>query len=495
MNKTAQNNRYKHILKYTSLFGGVQGLTVLVGVVRNKLIALLLGPQGVGLLSLLNSVVKLLSDSTSFGLNMSGVQSVAQATDAPQSKILEERVHQLRVWTLLIAALGGLVTLVTVPWLHRWGGLRTLHLAECVLLAPVVAFTALCTGETALLKGTRQLSSLAKLSMLHVVGVLLFTLPLYYLWGMAAILPSLLIGVLLQLGLTLHFSLRLFPPRATTLRWQWVRSGWPTVRVGLAFVVAGMLGSGAEFLLRSQLSQAGGLAVVGLYNAAFMITMTYGGLVFSAMETDYFPRLSALPSEGKALRQTVNEQAEVSLLLLSPLLVAFVLVQPWLLPLLYSGQFLPAEPMVQAMILSMYLRALVLPVAYLPLARGHAWRYMVMEGLYALYLVSAVHVGFRHWGIVGVGWGVTAAALADLLTLRLAMGHWFAFQFSSTVLAYAAVVLPLGLASFAVAHLTSGWTWGVLSLLLLGGSSLFSLTMLHRHGLSVSHFLPFHRKP
>ena len=50
------DNGYSHILKYTSLFGGVQGLTILISLVRNKAMAVFLGAAGVGLNSLLTSM-------------------------------------------------------------------------------------------------------------------------------------------------------------------------------------------------------------------------------------------------------------------------------------------------------------------------------------------------------------------------------------------------------------------------------------------------------
>ena len=75
-------NNYTHIFKYTGVFGGIQGLNILVGLVRNKLVALLLGPQGMGLVALFNSSVKLLNDSTNLGLPMSAVRKIADATGA-----------------------------------------------------------------------------------------------------------------------------------------------------------------------------------------------------------------------------------------------------------------------------------------------------------------------------------------------------------------------------------------------------------------------------
>ena len=53
--KKERDENYSHVLKYTGIFGGVQGLNILISLVRNKLIALLLGPQGMGLASLFNT--------------------------------------------------------------------------------------------------------------------------------------------------------------------------------------------------------------------------------------------------------------------------------------------------------------------------------------------------------------------------------------------------------------------------------------------------------
>ena len=49
MQDERSNNSYDHVLKYTSVFGGVQGLIILIGLVRNKCMALLLGAGGMGL--------------------------------------------------------------------------------------------------------------------------------------------------------------------------------------------------------------------------------------------------------------------------------------------------------------------------------------------------------------------------------------------------------------------------------------------------------------
>ena len=81
-----KENSYSHILKYTGLFGSVQGLGILVGVLRNKFTALFLGPSGMGLLSLFSSTISVLSSACNFGIPTSGVKFISEKEDAADEK-------------------------------------------------------------------------------------------------------------------------------------------------------------------------------------------------------------------------------------------------------------------------------------------------------------------------------------------------------------------------------------------------------------------------
>ena len=59
------NYGYRHILKYTSIFGSVQGLNIVAALIRNKFAALFLGPAGMGLASLLTVTMNFLSQRAS----------------------------------------------------------------------------------------------------------------------------------------------------------------------------------------------------------------------------------------------------------------------------------------------------------------------------------------------------------------------------------------------------------------------------------------------
>lgn len=478
MEKEENKDSYSHILKYTGLFGGVQGLNILVSIVRNKLVAMILGPEGMGLISLFNSTIRLVSDSTNLGIPMSAVREISEAYEHDDTPRIRHIAKLIRSWAMLTAIVGMLLCVLLSPLLNKWTfswGDHTLHF---VLLSPVIALTAVCGGELAILKGMRQLRHLAAISVYNVLGALIVSVPLYFFYGESAIVPSLVLIALLQLIVTIVYSYRLIPLSLSFSRLL-LSEGMGMVRIGIAFVLAGILGSGAEFLIRSYLNSTGSLEAVGLYNAGYMMTMTYAGMVFSAMETDYFPRLSGYKDSPAEMCLTVNNQIEVSLLLVAPLLIFFMVFLPILLPALYSGKFMPVLGMMKITILAMYFRSISLPIEYIPLAKGDSRSYLFLEAIYDVLVVLLVCTGYHLLSLAGTGIALTLASMVNLGVVLWYTYYKYGYQLSRTVKLYALIQLPLGFAAYLVALVTDSWFYWVIGTLLAFVSLGISLQILH----------------
>jgi O-antigen/teichoic acid export membrane protein len=467
-----RDNAFKHILKYTGLFGGVQGLSILVALVRNKIVALLLGPMGMGLMSLFNSTVNFVSSATNLGLGTSAVKDISEAYAIEDARALRRSVQVIRAWSFVTALLGLLVCAVFSPLLSRYTfgwGKHTIHF---LLLSPVVAMTAITGGELAILKGTRHLKGLASISIINVVLALVLSVPLFIVWRVKAIVPSMIIVALSQMIVTIAYSYHYCP-----LHWAFNRPilmrGWGMIKLGVAFLLAGMFGSGADFLIRSFVNNTGSPDMLGLYNAGYMITVTYGGMVFSAMETDYYPRLSSIVNTGFQLNETVNKQIEVSLLIISPMLVALIIGLPLIIPLLYSGAFAPVVAMAQLSALALYLRAAKLPIAYLPLARSDSRAYLLMEGIYAIVYILLSFVCFRAIGLLGLGLALVLVAVFDFVMLNIFMHYRYGYRFSKTCWNLLLQQLPIGILAYALTWMEHNWAYWVVGVLL----TLLSLAM------------------
>ena len=452
------NSSYHHILKYTSLFGSIQALNIFIGLVRNKLVALILGPGGIGLMSLFNSAIALLSNATNLGIATSSVKTLSELYEKGDEEQVKRHVRVIRQWALATAVIGFFACALAGPLLNNFSFTWGNHVKHFVLLAPTVAMLAITGGETAILKSARRLRNLAKVSVWNVFLALVFTTPIIYFYGQKGIIPTITLITFTQMLLTIRYSHRVFPWSFHFERSLW-GEGLPMIRLGIAFVVAGVFGSGADFLIRASLNNIASLNMLGLYNAGFMMTITYAGMIFTSMETDYYPRLAAVGRDVHQMSNTVNHQVDVSLLMISPLLVAFSIGAPILVQLLYSKEFLDVVPMIQITVLAMYLRAMKLPVAYLTLAKGDSKSYLFLEAYSAVVMVIAVVGGYMLFGLPGTGVGLLVTGLIDIIVINIFTRYKYHYKVSSTVFRFAKYQLPIALAVYAITCWLHGWLY------------------------------------
>ena len=474
-----EKGAYGQVLKYTGIFGGVQGLNVIVSLVRNKLAAILLGPAGMGLVSLFNATVAFISQATGFGISMSAVRHISELTESGDEAQRAYYIKVVRAWSLLAALLGVLVCVAIGPFLSSntfaWGNL-TLHF---ILLAPAVGMIAVTAGETAILKGTRQLKPLVVVQTFTILATLILTVPAYYFFGQAGIVPVIVLMALVTLLFTVNYSWRLYPLQLSGSKGI-LGDGMEMIRLGVAFTLAGIVGAGSEMLIRSWLNLQGDLDAVGLYNAGYMITVTYASMVFSAMEADYFPRLSAVNGDVAATNETVNKQTEVTLLIIAPMLVGMIVLLPVLTPLLLSEKFMPIVAMTQVAALAMFFKAITLPAAYITLARGYSLIYLSLETAYFIVFVLLVMYGYRHWGLLGTGIAITAANVFDFFMIHTVAYFRYGYKMSSAVMRYSAIHILIGLLAFFTTITVDGFVYWVFGIGLSLVSLLFSLLILHQ---------------
>lgn len=451
------NGSYSHILKYTSLFGGVQMLNILIGLIRNKLVAVLLGPLGMGIVALYTSTINFIVNTSNLGIHASAVKELSQAFETGDTGLLHHKIHVFRHWTCITSLLGMMAFACLSPLLSRWAFATSDYTIQFICLAPVVALTIIALGETAILKATRLLRQLAIVSVCGAVGVLAVSVPIYWIYGCDGIVASLVLMAVVQALTVTAYSLRRYPLSFAISR-ACVHEGRAFLGLGIAFVVSGIMGSGVEMAIRAYLSNAADIATVGLYNAVYAMVFTYAGIVFTAMDTDYFPRLSGISCNGNELNDAVNRQIGATMAIVSPLAVLFILCMPVLLPLLYSGKFATALPMLQVAALSMYCRGVYLPIEYVALSRGDSKTFIVVEVFSGVLLVSFVVLGFETLGLKGMGIGITAAYFVEMFFAWAVCRMRYGYRMSGTIIKTTIPHMVCGLCMYAITNV-GNTTW------------------------------------
>ena len=422
---------YSHILKYTGLLGSVQFLNILISIVRNKAAAVLIGPVGMGLADLYFRAIELLGNSTNFGLGFSAVRRLSPLCEQGNTRALLLQARLIRTLIFWTAVLGAVVTLALSPALSLWFFHDTAHALSICALAPAVAFNTLTGGEVAILRGTSRLKAIATNSALIAGCTLAFALVIYSIWGIRGVIPVLLLTTLTTFLLHLRVTSKQFPYRIHPLRFRSLKAGKPLIQLGVAYIGAGILGSGTEMLIRAVVVNSdSGLYAAGLYAAGLTLTVSYARMIFVAMDADYFPRLSAAAQDISHQNLTVNSQINVLSLLMAPFLIVLAISLPFVVRLLYSAEYLPVMPMVWAALPFMYFKSIYSPIAYLSLAHGDSRVYFVMELLYDVVFAAAVVVGYQYYGLLGAGIGLSLANFADLLLLSLFYRKRYHFRFT-----------------------------------------------------------------
>ena len=96
--QTTEANSKTQILKSTAVFGSAQIIIVLVGIFRTKILAILLGPIGVGISGLYQSVLDLFKTASGLGLGYSGVRDIAEASATKNNNRISVVILTLRRW-------------------------------------------------------------------------------------------------------------------------------------------------------------------------------------------------------------------------------------------------------------------------------------------------------------------------------------------------------------------------------------------------------------
>ncbi|MBQ9237483.1 MAG: oligosaccharide flippase family protein [Prevotella sp.] len=404
------------------MFAGVQGFNILLNLLRTKLVAVYLGPAGVGLNAIYNETKELLHETTNCGMDQSGVREISihyeEWTRTNNREALDNSLKITRSLVVALAVLGTLACVILARPLSELTFSDADHTWSYICLAPAVGLSTLICGEMTVLKATRQIKKIAWLSTITIIVGICTNIPLYYLWGLKGIIPAILFFLVTQLAIVTRYSFAHYPFKID-LHLDFLKTGKPILILGASFVAQGLVAHGARLLIQSYINTHGTVVDVGYYNAVLGIISMFFGLFASSVAADFFPRLSGIFSDKQERRMVVIRQINVMQILTSPALVTFVILANIMVPLLLSGEFIPMIPILEIALVTGLVKTMATPLQYLPLAAGDAKLYLFAEVMAYAFMVPIYILCYNYWGLYGIGYGICIFNIIDLLWAML----------------------------------------------------------------------------
>ena len=398
-------SQYRSILKATSIFGGTQVLSMLVTIIRSKFVAILIGSAGMGLSSMYMSSLTMII--TIFGLGI-GTSVVRELSACRENKDMEKFSLVVSVYKriLLISAMAGTLFVVLLsPFFSEWAFKTKEHTWDYCFLSLIVLFTLLSSGNNALLVSMRRIKDTASCGIIGSIVSLLTSIPLFYFWGIDGIVPGLIISTFANYVITFLYARNLKIKTKYVSLNEIYKYGRPMVTLGVAMIIASLVGQLVTYLINISVSRLGGLSDIGFFNAAMGITLQVIGMVYAAMAADYYPRLAGVMNDREKMSETINEQSEILLLLTMPILSIFIIIAPIVIRILLSSEFLVITSFIRIVCLGMLLKTAAYALGYASFAKGDKKIYLFLEGGYSNGANLILSVSFYYlWGLIGLAW-------------------------------------------------------------------------------------------
>lgn len=445
---TEEKSAYRQVFKATSLFGGVQVFQILIAVIRSKVIAVLLGPIGMGISGLLYTTLNFISELTGAGLDRSAVKDVSAAFGKKDEQKIVRVLGVLRRLVWFTGLFGALVTIGLSPFLSQWAFDSDEFIPAFIWIAVAILLKQLAYGNLAVLQGLRKLKSLAKANLMGSTVGLVIVIPLYYYFRIEAIAPAIVISFLMTFIFSRYFAkqVRLQPEKVTTK--EAFSQGKEMIRLGVMMSISSLLVALSMFLVQLFISNTGSVAEVGFYHAGIVIINSYVGMIFNAMSTDYYPRLAAIADDIKKIRETVLHQAYIAVLLITPIIVLFLILAEYVIILLYSREFLPVVIFLVWAILGTIFKAVSFSMGYIFIAKGDSKIFMKTAVFFNSLLLIMNIAGYHFGGLEGLGISFLVYYILHLILMGTITKVAYNFYFPKSFYAVFLVCLTLCLLTF-----------------------------------------------
>lgn len=410
----------RSVLTATGIIGVGSLATLAISVLTAKAYAMLVGPSGVGLLGLMQSLVMISALLAGLGLNTALVRAISQA------RTLDERAA-IAAYTMagrMLAWAAGLLCGVIIVALRR--PIATLVLGSpaaddaVVILAPAVVCSVAASIEIALLTAAGRIRAVTAVHVFTYVVAAVAGIGLVGAMGIDGLAPGILITASAQV--------------AASYLINGTRGGLVVSRSDISMRARSLLSVGG-WVVASQLANVGvQLAVpimvlqalttddVGFYRASATISIGYLGFFLSSLTYDYLPR-AAGAKDGGAVRELIERRMRLVTAIAMPLILFLLAFGDQALSTLYSPEFKPAVSVLSWHLVGDMLRLPAWVLSFALLARAPGRTYVGLEILVGGVLLLTTVGGLVLIGLEGTGIAYAVTQAVYLLVAWILVGR------------------------------------------------------------------------
>jgi len=397
----------REIIKAIFKTGSASIVSIILGVISTKILAVALGSSGMGLYSIINQTLSTATTAGTMGGQTALVQGLASKKGNERDKYL-----------------------ITVFWIFIFGAMATSLFFW--IFSPLIAQTVFASNDeetislvrwitlpltltiiysyfTNLLNGFKAIGRLAIAQVIVSFVTLLFVYPLFILASSGHTISFIFLISVSTMG-GIIFSIIV----AHKEKWlnPLIKDFIPKIDRGAmkhfyymsrARLATGLVTSGTLLVIRAMIIQYEGFSSAGIFDVAWALSMTYIMLLLSSFGTYYLPTLSGIEDPQSRIT-LVQETLKMSLIIVIPLIITIIELKPLVIAILYTHEFIKSLEIVRWMLIGDYLKVsswiLSIPMVAYADMKSFFWSEIIWNA--GFLMISCLAIYYNHLEGIGI---------------------------------------------------------------------------------------------
>ena len=400
----SEKKEYGLIIKSLSILGSAQVVSLIITLLRSKVIAVFLGPVGMGIAGLFNTTIDVFLSITSLGLDKSGVKEISFAKQNSKTNAYQDVIMLLKRLSIYTSVIGAALMFFFSYPLSYIVFKSYDYFSAFMWLGLALLFKQLTQVNLAILQGLRVVKLLAKANVYGSFLGLLLSFPLYYYFEVKAIVPAIIITNLIAFSISSFYEHKQHKIKnKNTGIFQDFVKGKALLKLGVILNFTSIISLISTYGFQIYLTSVSSLELVGFYLAGVAILNYSVNIVFNAMSMEYYPRLAAVHNSNNKLRGVIEKQSIIALLIITPIVIVFSVLSPFFVKVLYSSKFLDILVFVKWAIFGMFFKAISWSIGYSFIAKGDSKVFLKTTIIFNFLLFCFNITGYSLLGLEGLG--------------------------------------------------------------------------------------------
>lgn len=423
----------KSLFKVTAIMSSATVIILFFNLLKSKAFAIILGPSGVGLYSILISLYTTIISLTSITSGGSIVKKIAEANSNDDKSKLYYIKNVFSIINLSIGFLLAIIIFIFSDMLSQYAFNSLVYSLEIKLLGFIIIVAMFAEFWQSWLNGLREVKIIAKIRVFSTIISGFLAIGYVYIYKIDGVIYSILSVPIVTFFIAGYFFVRVtkIPPFSFSLSFKkYSHEITDIFKVGLALLLIAMLFHIGVYVNRSIISSELGIASVGIFFAAWTISMSYLDVFLSSLSVDYYPRLSENKDDIEHSMKIVNEQLFFSLLISFPIVIFVYIYAPNLIEILYSKDFIDGASILRWQIIGDIFKVFVWIFGFVFIAQNNLKYSLLIQIIWVFTYTVILFFGLPFFGLVLTGISFLATYFLTFLVSLFYVKFRYNFKFS-----------------------------------------------------------------